>query len=93
MRRTEKFGIVRIEVEEKQDECFCISSNDMPSLFLAGKSVEKLLQDVPGSIELLFELNHGMKVRVGRAVAGDEMAARQPRTLDQSLWVFTVMEP
>ncbi|MBF0146266.1 MAG: hypothetical protein HQL84_09550 [Magnetococcales bacterium] len=92
MRKSEKFGIVRIDIEKKQDDCFCIFSKDMPSLFLAGKNIEKLLLDVPGSIELLFELNHGLKVRVGRAVPGDEMAKKQPQTLDHSLWVFTVME-
>lgn len=88
----EKIGIVRIMIEEKQDHCYCISSKDMPGLHLAGENVEKLLHDIPGSIELLFELNHGMKVRVGRVVPGDEMVKNTPQTLDRLMWAFTVME-
>lgn len=92
MRKMDKFGIVRINIEEKQDNCYCISSKDMPSLFLAGENLEKLLHDIPGSIELLFELNHGLKVKVGKVVSGDEMAQKQPKTLDRQFWVFTVTE-
>ncbi|MBF0423969.1 MAG: hypothetical protein HQL73_13360 [Magnetococcales bacterium] len=92
MKKSEKFGIVRIDIEEKQDNCYAITSRDMPSLHLAGESVEKLLSDIPGSIELLFELNHGVKVRVGRVVPGDEIVKLKPVTLDRSMWAFTVLE-
>ncbi|HIJ84168.1 MAG: hypothetical protein HW380_3846 [Magnetococcales bacterium] len=92
MKKMEKIGIVRIDIEERQDNCFTISSKDMPSLYLAGENVEKLLHDVPGSVELLFELNHGLKVRVGSVIPGDEMAKKQPQTLDRFMWAFTVLE-
>ncbi|MBF0141362.1 MAG: hypothetical protein HQL74_13920 [Magnetococcales bacterium] len=89
---TEQFGIVRIDIEEKQDNCYAITSKDMPSLHLAGENVDKLLQDIPGSIELLFELNYGMKIRVGSVIPGDEIVKKRPRTLDRVMWAFTVLE-
>ncbi|MBF0436903.1 MAG: hypothetical protein HQL77_16240 [Magnetococcales bacterium] len=88
----ERFGIVRIDIEEKQDNCYAITSKDMPSLHLAGESVDKLLQDIPGSIELLFELNYGLKIRVGSVIPGDEIVKKHPRTLDRLMWAFTVLE-
>lgn len=92
MKKREKIGVVRLHIEKQPEGCFSITSQDMLGLLLAGHNLEKLINDVPGSIELLYELNHGKKIKVGEAVSGEEMAKARPNILSDQLWAFTLTE-
>ena len=52
-------------VQEKWDDGFWnITSPNLPGLFLAGKDLTKLMEDVPYVIQTLFLLNYKMRVEV-----------------------------
>ena len=75
-------GVVRVSGEIK-DKGWVITSENLPGLFLAGNDLEKLTADIPANIEMLYQLNYGMSVKV--CVAG-EPGIQKPPKLVPPIW-------
>ncbi len=59
--------IISTAQEKWSDGFWSITSPDLPGLFLAGKDLAKLMNDVPFAIQTLFLLNYKMRVEVSAA--------------------------
>lgn len=69
-------GLVKI-AGEYSDGAWVITSENLPGLFLAGSDLDRLRNDVPSAIKMLYRLNYGMDVKV--CAAGEPgMRAAKP---------------
>ena len=53
-------------------EVFALTSEELPGLYLAGKNLQALHEDVPSVIKALYKLDCGMDVEVRKADSESE---------------------
>ncbi len=71
MNASTKFGpqLVRITIaQNSSDKSFGVFSEDMPGLFVTGKDISKVIEQIPEVIRMLYKLDCGLDVEVTPAV-------------------------
>ncbi len=60
-------GIVRVDIDEDDDDLLFATSLDLPGLFVAAADIEALRAEIPKVIRALYQAEHGHDVTVVRA--------------------------
>jgi hypothetical protein len=76
---TDKYEhLVRTEINFAEG-IWTLTSSDLPGLLLSHEELETVVDDTPAAIQLLFELNYGLKVKVFALQPAGELARERTR--------------
>ncbi len=75
--------IINIKEEYREGGVWSLTSPDLPGLFLAGRELSVLRNDIPKAIQVLFKRNYDMDVEVRLLVDATEMSKKVDRPIEK----------
>ena len=85
----EKIAFICVNISQREGSFFA-SSSDLPGLYLCGKALKYVSDDIGPMIERLYLLNHKIKVRAAKAV--DPVSFDAPAANEDHIRYFAASE-
>ena len=73
--------LVRVQIEESESGLYRVTSKDIPGLGFCHSDLDRILDDLPNVIALLYKHTHGREVKVVEYEPGSRHEPMGPRQL------------